>query len=457
MGIIFARKKNLLRELIKYIVTLSLCLFIITVLYFILNTIAINVGFFQPANYHEREAEKLIPMLETARKITPDMIPDTMSYALLDKDTKQKIAGTIKDKDLQLVKNKIEKKPYVNYKQKGYLIIERRDEYCVLQYSLRAEFSSPLLRKYLPNYELTSICILIILLIFAIAMITTYFANKLRKNFETLSLITRNIKEQNLQFTPTFTHIKEFDDVINSLIEMRDALQSSLEAQWRLEKNKKEQIGSLAHDIKIPITIIKGNAELLSLSAQDEEQAEYTRYIISAGIQIEQYIYQLIHLSKMEDSLTVHFEKESIATLTETLQEDIIAYKGNKTIDIMFTIEHLLDEAMIDWQLLHRAFMNILTNAVDYTPEGGTVSVHAECDSEFFSFVVKDTGIGFSEAALKKATELFYMDDKSRHSKGHYGMGLTFAKSAVNLHNGELTLGNTEEGGGEVRVTIPLV
>lgn len=216
------------------------------------------------------------------------------------------------------------------------MVIERNNEYCVLQYSLRADFSSPLLRKYLPNYELTSICILIILLIIVISIITTYFANRLRKHFETLNVITRYIKEQNLQFTPEFTHIKEFDDVIDSLIEMRDALQSSLEAQWRLEKNKKEQIGALAHDIKIPITIIKGNAELLSLSMQNEEQAEYTKYILGAGNQIEQYIYQLIHLSKTEDALTIHLEKASVDELTETLVKDISAYKGNKNINISF-------------------------------------------------------------------------------------------------------------------------
>lgn len=449
-------RKTLLRELVKYMVTLCVSLVVLALLYIFVNTIAMNTGFSHPANYNEREAEKLAPKLETADKVTADMIPDTMSYAILNKETKQKTAGTIQEKDLQLVKKKIEKKPYVNYKQKGYLVIDRGHEYCVLQYSLRADFGSPLLRKYLPNYELTSICILIILLIIVISIITTYFANRLRKHFETLNVITRYIKEQNLQFTPEFTHIKEFDDVIDSLIEMRDALQSSLEAQWRLEKNKKEQIGALAHDIKIPITIIKGNAELLSLSKQNEEQAEYTKYILGAGNQIEQYMYQLIHLSKTEDSLTVHFEKASVEQLTETLQKDISAYKGNKKIDIVFKKEHLLNEAQIDRQLLHRALLNILTNAVDYTPEGGTVSVHAKCDSESFYFFVRDTGSGFSEIALKKATELFYMDDKSRHAKGHYGMGLTFAKNAVNLHSGELALGNTKAGGGEVRVKIPL-
>ncbi|KXZ20115.1 sensor histidine kinase [Bacillus nakamurai] len=456
MGVGFKGKKTLLRELIKYMVTLCVSLIVLAVLYLFINTLAMNTGFSHPANYNEREAEKLVPKLATADKVTSDMIPDTMSYAILDKKSKKETAGTVKEEDLQLVKKKIEKKPYVNYKQKGYLVIERKNEYCVLQYSLRADFNSPLLRKYLPNYELTSMCILVILFITVIFIVTTYFANGLKKHFETLNVITRSIKEQDLQFKPEFTNIKEFDCVIDSLLDMRDALQKSLEAQWRLEKNKKEQIGALAHDIKIPITIIKGNAELLSLSIQNEEQAEYTKYILGAGNKIEQYIHQLIHLSKTEESLTINLEKASIDELMNALQEDISAYKGNKEVNILFKKENLMHEVKIDCQLLHRALLNILTNAVDHTPERGSVSVHADCDNANFLFVVTDTGNGFSQDGLKKATELFYMDDKSRHSNGHYGMGLTFAKNVVNLHNGELTIGNTQSGGGQVRVSIPI-
>lgn len=110
MGIGFKGRKTLLRELVKYMVTLCISLVVLALLYIFINTIAMNTGFSHPANYNEREAEKLAPKLETIDKVTADMIPDTMSYAILNKETKQKTAGTIKEKDLQLVKKKIEKK-----------------------------------------------------------------------------------------------------------------------------------------------------------------------------------------------------------------------------------------------------------------------------------------------------------------------------------------------------------
>lgn len=195
MGII-RKKKTLRRELIKYMLTLSFSLIAITALYVLVNMIGMNAGLFYPANYNEIEAEKLKPRLQSAEQITEDMIPDTMLYAILDKKSKQKTAGNMKETNLSIVRKKIESRPYVSFSQKGYMIIERKDEYCVLEYPLRAEFRSPLLRRFLPNYELTSICIIVLLLITVVFTVTTRFANRLKEHFQTLNTIAEQIKNR---------------------------------------------------------------------------------------------------------------------------------------------------------------------------------------------------------------------------------------------------------------------
>lgn len=456
MGII-RKKKTLRRELIKYMLTLSFSLIAITAVYVLINMIGMNAGLFYPANYNEIEAEKLKPKLQSAERITEDMIPDTMLYAILDKKSKQKTAGNMKETNLSIVRKKIESRPYITLSQKGYMIIERKDEYCVLEYPLRAEFRSPLLRRFLPNYELTSLCIIILLLITVVFAVTTRFANRLKDHFQTLNTIAEQIKKQNLNFTPEFSNIKEFDHVISSLIDMRNALQASLRAQWHLEKTKKEQIGALAHDIKIPMTIIKGNAELLSLSPQNQEQSEYIRYILDAGQKIGQYIDQLIHLSKTEEALNIDYRESAVKPLVESVLNDTEAYIGKKSVDIVLKEQNLEDKkALLDKQLLHRALMNIMTNAADHTPEGGRIDFEAVCTDDQLIFTITDSGKGFSQEGLQKAAELFYMEDKSRTSNGHYGMGLTFALRVVKLHQGDLSIKNGEAGGGQVQVTIPL-
>ncbi|EFV69750.1 hypothetical protein HMPREF1012_04186 [Bacillus sp. BT1B_CT2] len=111
---------------------------------------------------------------------------------------------------------------------------------------------------------------------------------------------------------------------------------------------------------------------------------------------------------------------------------------------------------MFDKQLLHRALMNIMTNAADHTPEGGRIDFEAVCTADQLIFTITDSGKGFSQDGLQKAAELFYMEDKARTSNGHYGMGLTFALRVVKLHQGDLAIKNSEAGGGQVQVTIPL-
>lgn len=202
------------------------------------------------------------------------------------------------------------------------------------------------------------------LIITVIFIVTTHFANQLKRHFDKLNTITEQIKEQNLNISPEYSNFKEFDDVIESLIEMKNALQESLEAQWHMEKSKNEQIGALAHDVKIPMTIIKGNAELLGLSSQSGEQSDYIGYILNAANKIEQYIDQLIHISKTEEAFRADLKRVQVKELVNSVIQEMTAYIGSKSVEIVRT-EHNLDsqEATIDRQLLQRALMNILSNA----------------------------------------------------------------------------------------------
>ncbi|KXZ20916.1 histidine kinase [Bacillus nakamurai] len=450
-------KSSIRKELVKFTITLCLSTMGVAALCVTLNAIALNAGAILPANYSEHAAENIKPRLQSAKSIKKDMIPEGISYAVFDKKSKRMSEGTMTEKDASNARKKIQHQPYFHFSQKGYMVIDRKNEYCVLQYSLRSEFHSPLLRRYLPNYELTGLSILVVMLLLTVFIVTTRFANQLRRHFHTLSSITGSIQKQNLNVDPQRSRIKEFDDVIDSLMKMKDALQASLAAQWESERTKKEQIGALAHDIKIPVTIIKGNAELLSLTEPDEEQSEYTRYILDAGMKIEQYVRQLIQLSKTEEAVSVYVEYTGIKGWIKHVHRDAAALMGPKRIDLILS-ERGTDgiEAAMDKHLLHRAIMNIVSNAVDYTPEGGEICMETVCTDTFLSIAVSDSGRGFSSAALKKATQLFYTEDKSRHSAGHHGMGLTFAHNVVNLHHGELKLENKETGGARAEIRIPL-
>ncbi len=450
------RKTTMRRELFKYISVLGISCIVMIVLYLIFTWAAMLIGFILPANYNEQYINQIAPKVKSASVVTEAVIPPGSAYIVLDKKNENKWYGNMEEKDIAIARKVVAGNVPTYYGQKVYSVIEREQDYCVIQSYLRPQFSSPVLKKYLPDFEWTSIVILIGLIITASFIITTIFAKQFSKNLNILSKMTNSIKNQDLDFEQQHSTIQEFDDVMVSLIEMRDALKNSLETQWKLEHTKKEQIAALAHDIKIPVTIIKGNAELLSLSDQSEEQYLYTKYILNAGDKIEQHIRLLIMMSKTEEALTVQKNNVSLSALVYNLIEDTKAYSKYKSVEIVYKTEHQDDiDIYIDPSLLHRALMNILTNAVDYTPEQGKIMLDMAYQNQRIFFTITDQGNGFSSEALEKGVQLFYRGDKSRNSDGHYGMGLTFAEYVIKLHNGTLLLQNDPvTGSGQVKVEL---
>ena len=100
--------------------------------------------------------------------------------------------------------------------------------------------------------------------------------------------------------------------------------------------------------------------------------------------------------------------------------------------------------------------VNVLSNAVEHTPQGGNVTFEIWEDNNELSFLITDTGKGFSDEALKHATEQFFMGDDSRNSKSHYGIGLYVAASIAKKHNGKIILQNSvATGGAKVTIQIP--
>jgi len=447
------------KELLKYVITLCLAVTGMVVLYLTASWIGINTGAILPANYNEQQANQMERTLKSISRITEDMLPEGTMYAVLNKNSREKLYGTMQGQDLETVHSILDGRSILFYGQKVYRIIEREEDYCVLQYYLRPQFRSSYLRNHLPSYETTSLIALIMLIIAVVLVLTARFASKLKQQLIHLSTMTGYLKNQNLDFEPSYSSIKEFNDAILSLLEMRDALRSSLETQWKLQRTKKEQIGALAHDLKIPVTIIKGNSGLLGLTDLSNEQETYTAYIQDAVGKIEQHIELLIQMARSEDILSVQKSRVQMGSFVNNLMKEAEAYGRSKVEPVTVVLQpgsRLVEELELDRGLLHRALMNILSNAVDFSPGGGTVRVTVNCSKECLSFTVRDSGPGFSSEGLASATDLFYMADKSRSSQGHYGMGLTFSHNVAKLHQGRITVANQElEAGAEVTLQIP--
>ena len=378
-----------------------------------------------------------------------------IEYALLDKNY-QLIETTLDENELeQAMRYAITGASDQNL-QKRYLLVTRENEYVVLQYYIGAQYTNEWMNEHLPSPDILLIVLIAAGGILVCLLLTTRFAKKLRLQLVPLFEATSEVAKQNLDFEVGHSNIKEFEDVLISFSHMKESLKASLEQQWKAEQMQKEQIAALAHDLKTPLTVIQGNADLICETELDEEQRLYAEYISSSSEQMQLYIRTLIDISRAATGYQLHMEDIDLPAYVEQLREQIDALCQTKKIGLQVQIEHLPAVLSADKLLLERAIMNVVNNALDYSPQDSSIFISMTGDKESLQISVTDAGLGFSQEDLLHAEEQFYMADRSRSSNLHFGMGLFITKSIVQQHGGQLILSNSEKtGGAQVTILIP--
>lgn len=422
---------------------------------FLFVTVSTTLGVTTYGNYSEIRANELAPILAATPDLSDVQIPMGIEYVLLDKNY-QLIETTLDENELEQAMRYATTGTIDQNLQKKYLLVTRENEYVVLQYYIGAQYTNEWMNKYLPSPDILLIVLIAAGGIFVCLLLTARFAKNLRLQLVPLFEATSEVAKQNLDFEVGHSNIKEFEDVLISFSHMKESLKASLEHQWKAEQMQKEQIAALAHDLKTPLTVIQGNADLISETELDEEQCLYAEYIISSSEQMQLYIRTLIDISRAATGYQLHVEDIDLPAYVEQLQRQIGALCQTKKIGLQMEIEHLPAVLSGDKLLLERAIMNVVNNALDYSQQDSSISISITGGKGNLQILVTDAGPGFSQEDLLHAEEQFYMADHSRSSNLHFGMGLFITKSIVQQHGGQLILSNSEKtGGAQVTMKIP--
>lgn len=422
---------------------------------FLLVTVSTTLGLTTYGDYSEIRANELAPILAATPDLSDVQIPMGIEYALLDKNY-QLIETTLDENELEQAMRYATTGASDQNLQKRYLLVTRENEYVVLQYYIGAQYTNEWMNEHLPSPDILLIVLIAAGGILVCLLLTTRFAKKLRLQLVPLFEATSEVAKQNLDFEVGHSNIKEFEDVLISFSHMKESLKASLEQQWKAEQMQKEQIAALAHDLKTPLTVIQGNADLICETELDKEQRLYAEYISSSSEQMQLYIRTLIDISRAATGYQLHMEDIDLPAYVEQLREQIDALCQTKKIGLQVQIEHLPAVLSADKLLLERAIMNVVNNALDYSPQDSSIFISMTGDKESLQISVTDAGLGFSQEDLLHAEEQFYMADRSRSSNLHFGMGLFITKSIVQQHGGQLILSNSEKtGGAQVTILIP--
>ena len=419
---------------------------------FLLVTVSTTLGLTTYGDYSEIRANELAPILAATPDLSDVQIPMGIEYALLDKNY-QLIETTLDETELEQAMRYATTGASDQNLQKRYLLITRENEYVVLQYYIGAQYTNEWMNEHLPSPDILLIVLIAAGGIFVCLLLTTRFAKKLRLQLVPLFEATSEVAKQNLDFEVGHSNIKEFEDVLISFSHMKESLKASLEQQWKAEQMQKEQIAALAHDLKTPLTVIQGNADLISETELDEEQRLYTEYISSSSEQMQLYIRTLIDISRATTGYQLHMEDIDLPAYVEQLRGQVAALCQTKKIGLQIEIESLPAVLSADKLLMERAILNVVNNALDYSPQDSHISILIAGNKRSLKISVTDAGPGFSQEDLLHAEEQFYMADRSRSSNLHFGMGLFITKSIVRQHGGQLILSNSEKTGG-AQVTI---
>lgn len=342
-----------------------------------------------------------------------------------------------------------------------YKRIEGNDQILILKYQISAVFSSPSLRRIFPSVEPFLLFFFLLLFLGDTMFFILHYARRLEKELFTLQYASGQIAMRNLAFESPDSSISEVNRVLRSLLVLRDELKNSLKEQWQLQYQKREQLSSLAHDIKTPLTIIKGNAELLAESDLNEEQAEYHSFITENVLQIQRYVTQMLEISKEQSTESV------LVPLTQILsgiEKSAAMLCLKKQLTLSVRSKGVPDYLCLPEDPVNRILTNILDNAVQYSPQEGNIILRVCYDEENvpasydaagrLTFIITDEGPGFTPAALLHGTEEFYRADESRCGREHFGMGLAIVNRLVQSLNGALELSNAPKGGAVVTVTL---
>lgn len=441
--------------LFKYLLSIALGLVISVGLIIAFISASYQFKWIFPANHTENLILERKIDITTSKNFEKSLLPDNTSYLFLSKD--EKVIETNMNKNIQDIAFNYHKGSGNSNSNLSFMEIQRSDGYVLVAYDLKPFYRNPWMQKNLPQINILLLILLIIFCLISIITITLIWAKKISKQLNPLLEASEEIGKQNLDFQVKKSNIQEFNAILDSLEKMKVGLSESLRTNWREEEKKRNQISALSHDIKTPLSIIKGNSELLGETNLTKEQETYLNYIRKNTNRIGKYIETLMLVNKSNQANELNFNeirsKEFVENIEKLAKEFTSTYKLNLLEDINYENNVLI----VDLKNFERAFLNILSNAEEHSPKNSSIELLISSKADDLQISILDQGHGFTGEDLLYAKDQFYQGDKSRHSKENYGIGLFVAEQIIDMHGGSLVLENrTDESGAKVSILLPV-
>lgn len=278
-----------------------------------------------------------------------------------------------------------------------------------------------------------------------------FYRNKLKKPIEILIDASQKISSNNLDFNIAYNNNDEMGQLCNSFEKMRTTLYENNHKMWDMMNERKRINAIFAHDLRNPLTVLKGYTDFLNIyipqGKVSEEKLISTLLTISNHIErLESYVATMNKIQKLDDIL-VEPKSVSVLDFIEQLNCSAKILVKDYSIEVLTECNITDEKIKIDDKIVTEVFENLISNAVRYANKKITISYSIL--SSILYIIISDDGKGFSKEGLHEATKPFYKDAE-KNDLHHFGLGLNICSVLCEKHGGYLSINNNKIGGAKV-------
>lgn len=291
--------------------------------------------------------------------------------------------------------------------------------------------------------------------LFIVTASILFYRLKLKKPLDILKNASNKIADNDLDFHIEYSGRDEFAKLCSAFETMRSSVQQNNITMWRSVEERKRVNSAFAHDMRTPVTVMKGYADMLQNYMPEqklsrEKEIQTVSKIKNHISRLEQYIESMSAIQKLED-LEIAPVFVDIPTLESELKESATIICGENKKHFSVDIDANTTPVRIDKNVLLQIYENLIANAVRFCKS--EIRIELKTNTEDVTLCVRDDGQGFSNEELTNAVKPYYKGENTSADM-HFGLGLYICNLLCNKHGGSCTLSNNESGGASVTAIV---
>ncbi|WP_051280263.1 sensor histidine kinase [Anaerovorax odorimutans] len=297
------------------------------------------------------------------------------------------------------------------------------------------------------------------LILLTCVLLSFNLSRSVLKPIKELQKAAINIIEGNLDFEILACEDLEINKLCQSFDQIRKKLKETADQQYRNKEERNMLMANLSHDMRTPVTTIKGYIEGIKDGVADtpEKQSRYLDTIYNKALILEKLLDNMAEYSELElGRMQFSFEYVNITSYLKDVVED---YKRDiELVGLDFEYKFLEQQLFVvaDCSKLKRVLDNLISNAIKYNKQNGSIFMSTQTDGKGVLICISDTGNGISSENINKVFDGFYRGDASRSNIKGNGLGLSIAKEIIGRHRGKIWMKSEENVGTEVFIYLPL-